>query len=530
LERFNYASRITFSALLSTFHFLLSTFYFPLSTFHFSLFTFYFSQITYHASLFTFHFFSMKNIKNADELKGRVLDPGVALWILLILLLLRGLLYTFSIPPWQHPDEPTHFEHVRLIAERWELPTPESISIDLRREIAQSMLANGFWDPESAPSLDDDSLSDPGVSPLGIYTLTHPRLYYVLAAAWLWPWLHLPVEGQLYLVRMLSVILNLVVVLATYRAVRILYPYRKWLAVMVSAFVVFQPVHTDIMSAVNNDVLINALAGLFFVVMAWIFQEGLDLKKGVFLIVLLILGFLTKTTAVVLMVSLPIGLLFYIWRSGHTKWFLGIAGFCLCILVVSVFLWQMDILQGWINQIGDVAGRYFRVTFSGTFQALQDPEFRELPLQAAPVVFRSFWGSFGWRHIWLPSVWYVLLGAVSLVSVVGLVVLTCLKIFHQERMKDLPYRASFLVYGFCTVLAACVAALLRSVAVQGLSPYLSHGRYVFIAMVPFALLFTLGLRAWTKPAWRRVAGGLFLLFLIAYDALCFWGIMMPYYY
>ena len=467
---------------------------------------------------------------NAESKNGRILDPGFALWILLILLLLRGLLYAFAIPPWQHPDEPTHFEHVRLIADRRELPAPDTISIDLRREIAQSMLANGFWDPGSAPSLDDDSLSDPGVSPLGIYTLTHPRLYYVVAAAWLWPWLRLPVEGQLYLVRMFSVILNLVVVLAAYQTVRILYPYRKWLAVMVSAFVVFQPVHTDIMSAVNNDVLINALAGLFFLVMAWIFQEGLDLKKGVLLFSLLILGFLTKTTAIVLLISLPISLLFYIWRSGHMKWFFGIAGVCLCVIVASLILWQMEILQGWMNQIGDIAGRYFRVTFSGTFQALQDPEFRELPLQAAPVVFRSFWGSFGWRHIWLPSVWYVLMGAFSTVSLVGLVLLTCSKMFHQERRENLPYRASFLVYSFFTVLVACLTAILRSVAVQGLSPYLSHGRYVFIAMVPFAMLFTLGLRAWTKPAWRRAAAALFLLFLIAYDALCFWGTMMPYYY
>jgi hypothetical protein len=467
---------------------------------------------------------------NAESKNGRILDPGVALWILLILLLLRGLLYVFAVPPWQHPDEPTHFEHVRWIAERWELPTPDTISVEIRREIAQSMLANGFWDPESTPSLDDDSLANPGVSPLGIYTLTHPRLYYVVSAAWLWPWLRLPVEGQLYLVRMFSIILNLVVVLATYQTVRILYPYRKWLAVMVSAFVVFQPVHTDIMSAVNNDVLINALAGLFFLVMAWIFKEGLDIKKGVLLFSLLILGFLTKTTAVVLWVSLPIGLLFYIWRSGHTKWFLAIAGLCLVTVVISLALWQMDILQGWVNQVGDVAGRYFRVTFSGTFQALQDPEFRELPLQAAPVVFRSFWGSFGWRHIWLSPVWYVVLGIVSVVSLAGLVLLAGSKMIHPGRRKNLPYRSPFLAYGFCTILAACMAAILRSVAVQGLSPYLSHGRYIFIAMVPFALLFTLGLRAWTKPAWRRAAAALFLLFLIAYDALCFWGTMMPYYY
>jgi hypothetical protein len=465
-----------------------------------------------------------------EQKKGRILDSGVVLWILLILLLLRGLLYTFAIPPWQHPDEPTHFEHVRLIAERWELPTEDSISVELRREIAQSMADHGFWDPNPTPPLDDESLSNPGISPIGIYTLTHPRLYYIVAAVWLLPWLSLPVEGQLYFVRMLSVIFNLIVVLAAYGIVRILYPFQKWLAVIVVAFVIFQPALTDIMSSVNNDVLINALGGLFFLVMAWIFQERLDVKKGTLLIILLILGILTKTTAIVLLISLPIGLLFYIWRAGHPKWFLGIIGLCLVVAILSGVLWQMDILQGWINQAGDIAGRYFRITFSGTFAALQDPEFRELPLRAAPVVFKSFWGTFGWRNIWLPTPLYIIIGILTVVSLFGLTYLACSSLLQKERRKHLPARSPFLVYGFCAVLAGCVAAVLRSVAVQGLNSYLSHGRYIFIVMVPFALLFTLGLRAWTKPAWRRLAGAFFVLFLVIFDAVSFWGTLMPYYH
>jgi hypothetical protein len=101
---------------------------------------------------------------------------------------------------------------------------------------------------------------------------------------------------------------------------------------------------------------------------------------------------------------------------------------------------------------------------------------------------------------------------------------------QKERRMHLPFRAQYLVYGFCTVLAACVAAVMRSLAVQGLSLYLSHGRYVFIAMVPFALLFILGLRAWTTPAWRRLAGVLFMLFLVTFDAICFWGTLIPAYH
>ena len=41
---------------------------------------------------------------------------------LLVLALLRGLVYLALLPPWQHYDEPTHFEYVQLIAERKKLP------------------------------------------------------------------------------------------------------------------------------------------------------------------------------------------------------------------------------------------------------------------------------------------------------------------------------------------------------------------------------------------------------------------------
>jgi hypothetical protein len=101
---------------------------------------------------------------------------------------------------------------------------------------------------------------------------------------------------------------------------------------------------------------------------------------------------------------------------------------------------------------------------------------------------------------------------------------------QRGRLEQIKCRAPFLIYGFCIVLVACVAAVLRSIAVQGLAPYLSHGRYIFIAMVPFALLFTLGLRAWTKRVWRRTAGFIYVLYLIAFDAVCFWGTLMPYYH
>ncbi|MEJ2211239.1 MAG: hypothetical protein P8129_19665, partial [Anaerolineae bacterium] len=64
---------------------------------------------------------------------------------LLILASLYGLLYLAIMPPWQHYDEPTHFEYVRLLAERKTLPQADDYDLAMRREIAASMQAHNFW-------------------------------------------------------------------------------------------------------------------------------------------------------------------------------------------------------------------------------------------------------------------------------------------------------------------------------------------------------------------------------------------------
>ena len=80
------------------------------------------------------------------------------------------------------------------------------------------------------------------------------------------------------------------------------------------------------------------------------------------------------------------------------------------------------------------------------------------------------------------------------------------------------------------VLLAWSLAVVRSEAVQGIGLYLSHGRYVFVAIVPFALLFTLGVQQWI-PATRRNWGlAVYWAALIAFDAAGFCGVLLPYYH
>jgi len=233
----------------------------------------------------------------------------------LALALLRGALYTSVVPPWQHPDEPTQFEHVLIIAETGVLPAADYVSLPIRREIAASMIQHDFWRGIPQPSLNDKTLSTVGNSPLGIYTLSQPELYYVLAAVWLRPWLGRSVDFQLYVVRAFSVFLNLLVVASAFFTTRILFPGRPTLLIAVLGLVVFQPAYTDIMSAVNNDALGNAFSAGFFLAAAWFFIRGISWRAAILAVVCLVGALLSKTTAAAVLAAVPFGLIFYPWRG-----------------------------------------------------------------------------------------------------------------------------------------------------------------------------------------------------------------------
>jgi hypothetical protein len=465
-----------------------------------------------------------------DGKKYRILDPGSILLVLLTFLLFRGLLYVFFIPPWQNSYEPTHFEQVRFIAEERTLPAAGTVALSLRREIAASMIRHGYWESGSTPVIDDDILASIDHSLLGMSTFTQPRLYYIITAVWLWPWLNLPIEGQLYIVRMFSLLLDLLVALAAYNTFRLLYPYQKWLALAATAFVIFQPMHTALMTAVNNDALINALSALFFLIMAWIFQGGISMRKVSFLLIVLILGLLTKVTAVILLMSLPFALLFYLWRTGRRRIFLGLLliGCFLAALVILVS--QRDMLPEWRSLIGELLGGYPGSASTGVLGNSPDTPYSQRPLEAAWIVFQCFWGAFGSRGIGLSSGLYIVLCIVCFVAFCGLINLSIRWLRRRGLYPGTCPPQPYLAFGFSAFFLAAMLAVIRSMAFQDLSLHITQAGSIFLTMVPLSLIVTLGLRAWAPWHWRRSAGFVYILILFAFDALCFWGFMMPTYY
>lgn len=458
--------------------------------------------------------------------------------IWLFIALVRGIVFTLVVPAWQHPDEPTHFEHVRMVAQFDRLPDPWEVDLGIRKEIAESMLRNKFWRDTIPPALDDQSLAKPYNSPLGIYTLSQPKLYYLAASLWLKPWLDKPVDTQLHIVRLLSVLCAMLVVLFAYLSSRWLLPGRHALTAAVCASIVFLPGFTDIMSAANNDGLVNVLCALFITLFAWLVSHRVHFFAGMAILLLmgvsLVAAMATKATAIGMVVAAPLGLvavvivrlLFTIsTHRGNKKALISVlaAGIVLVVLgLVSAFTLVAARNTDLVQQLSS----YLRLNVTGTLDNLVNPQ---VPYElVGGVVFQSFFAVFGWRHVYVAPWLYMIALVISVLTIIGVVFwLSWLRRQETEtRMRLLQYA----VFAIVTVVLAWVIAILRSQADQSQSLYHSHGRYVYIALVQSAILTVVGLLGWLPSLWLKRGAITFVTAVVAFDAVCFWGYLVPHYY
>jgi 4-amino-4-deoxy-L-arabinose transferase-like glycosyltransferase len=233
---------------------------------------------------------------------------------LLAVILMRGLVYVAIMPPWQHYDEPTHFEYVRLIAVRGRLPRLGDYDPQMQREIAVSMRAAGFW-RDGEPSFDFESGRPIN---LGFTQLVHPPLYYVLLALFQPLATEQSVEVQLYLARLGSVALYLVTVVAAYGLLVEMFPWRRWLPLVVATFIALLPPFTDFMTGVNNDVGAVAAATLLLWASVRLIRRGPSLRRWGAVLVLAGACIVTKNTsaavAVVVLATLAVFHVPQSWR------------------------------------------------------------------------------------------------------------------------------------------------------------------------------------------------------------------------
>ena len=479
--------------------------------------------------------------------------------ILLILFVAKGIIITFVHVPYSGHDEVAHYNYLRFVTEEHRLPvipdlTEWRTSFEATGSPGQDIIPHEFWKycrfttPDwgaGCVGIDRRQTAVYAASvpprnytiPTGwVYTANHPPLYYLVMAPVYWLSTSQSIEGQLYILRLAAIPFGLLTILFAYLTVRTLFPRDRFLAMMVPAFVVFQPQIAYEAAMLNNDILAITFTSALVYLIALGLKTRFPLRICVWIGFCFGLAILSKNTsataAPIIAFAMILGLGVRNWRAWLSKGAITAATAALLIWPWFLYLYRtygdftafgrIRELQYWNYNRGDAPSIWGQLSNKGFVWDR----------------WRETWGHFGWRRIWLSDDLYGLLLWITMIGTVGigLWAYRFWKVQQPILQEDDPAKATALraraesifdlerwqVVGILTMGVTCLVSY-YAILQFGTTFSLTQARYYFTAIIPAAILLMLGFRALFPTSWlpyvqTALFSGMIVLTLVIYTA------------
>jgi 4-amino-4-deoxy-L-arabinose transferase-like glycosyltransferase len=460
----------------------------------------------------------------------RAAAPARAEWAVLRWLLpfalLHGLLYLAFVPPWQHYDEPTHFEYARMIAEERRISAVGEVTRPTRWQIADSMNRLNFWRGQPQPMVAWD------VPFIGYDQRVHPPLYYLVVALPIRAALDQPVEIQLYAARAVSVLLYALSVAAVWRMAVALAPNSPAAQLALPLLYAAVPPFAAIMSAVNSDVMINFTGAALLLACVLLIRDGPRPAHLALALLALAVGVLAKRTALMGAVPLALALLWAFARRPLPRlrwlWLALPAALLLAPLALRVDDSVPHFALGTRPWLSALDNAYLRLDLDRVVHSVSDlsnsgPVYPQLLI----VAFLSFWATYGWGDVQLGTLWFWTMAAISAASLVGLVRWALVRPAAAPLWQRRAYWA--LIALAVTGLGAMVLRL-HPLPPYGDYFYIPRGRYLYGILPAVVALIGLGIGALLPAARRELALPALAALLVAADTLGWAGPLIWHYY
>lgn len=406
--------------------------------------------------------------------------------------LLHGALYVALLPPWQHYDEPAHVEFAATIALLGAVPADDYRDEALIREIADSMVRHTFWEPGQIP----DFLGDQPPS-LGSSQRVHPPLYYALLAGPMGLVRGLSVEWQLYAGRLVSLVFYVLTIIAAWRIAVALLPDEPLPQLVIPLLLLLTPSFADLMTAVNNDVLVNFATMAMFLGCALLLREGPGPARLALALLGLLAALLAKRTAALAVVPCALAILWAALRQ-PIPWRLALGGLVAATLLGGVIAlapatvtaaggsYTTLVARPWLQWLDE---SYLRLAINPWLRSVSDPSNTAAIYPSLLwVAFQSLWVRLSWGHIGLGAVGDGLALLVAVACAVGLTLRL------RQIAGVLPtWQRRWLWLCLISVCLAWFALIARvHPIVADAAPYLPRGRYLFWVILPTLWLLALG--------------------------------------
>ncbi len=439
-----------------------------------------------------------------------------------------GVLYAVQTPKWQTPDEPAHFNYVQFVAENGRLPVLQIG--DYPAQYLEEIKAAHF-----PPTMSISSIR---------YESHQPPLYYAWAALLYAASAALPFDLQFLLLRLFSVGLGALLLLAAYRLVCTLFPGEELLALGATGFIALIPMHLALTAAINNDTLAELLLMLLLWQCALALRQGADARCTVCIGVLLGLALLTKTTIYLPAIGAALATVWLsAWRplseiaentdpnlqdaqdagqlnGGRAVSALSPAqsaktGLRNTALVLAVALllagpWfvRNALVYGGLDVL---AWTRHELVVAGQLRSADRLAQVGLPAavrEFALTTFHSFWAQFGWMGVPVNQRIYLGLALFCALSALGFALFVCAFVRRPVSGASQP-RGGLEHWQAAGLSLLALSALLTLLTFVGynLGFWQPQGRYLFPALGPLSLGFALALRELLRP---RTARGLLM--------------------
>jgi hypothetical protein len=488
-----------------------------------------------------------------------ILRPATATLVLgaiLVFGLAARLLVAFTMAPWQSPDEPKHFEYIRVLtdlrsvlwAER-RLPRLTDDQPKLQREIIASLAASHYWESIHQPTPKPLPTRFASVWPNGTYTQLHrPSLYYFLAAPILLPFTDANLDTQLRIVRLFSVVLSMLTLGAVYLTLRVAVPRDPFVPLAGLAFVAALPMHVYMSASINNDSLEGLFGSLVCLGLVWGLCRGFSLKVWLGVMVAFVLGLATKRGIVGLGPVIGLAGLFWLpslrgWRLGLGVAMAGLAGFVGLVVFDALGpmlglgqLLPVSLREKLTSYALNEPDQIARLLNKG----ITSPEVYPLILGHQWLLFWGFWGAFGWYSVLLSPAMYTWLAGITGLCVLGFVVWLGRRIWAgwgpagtaAGTFDRAAARRDVMVGLLCLAATLTMLVLAEGERLAYFTAaQIPQGRYLFVVLGPIALALAIGARTllparWlgTWPPLGAIVGALVLL-----DAYVYLTYLLPFF-
>ncbi len=427
---------------------------------------------------------------------------------------LLGLALVVIIPPWQSPDEPTHFEYAKVLA-LGDPPWSPRVRPDLQKEIISSLDRYDYWrlvGVERPVPLPRSFRETPFLSAAPGQIGKNPPLYYFLASLVLRIAPARSLEAELYRLRLLSLVFTILTVALVGGCAAEVFGRSSSLVPAAAGAAAFLPQFLVVGTSVSPDPAINLIGAAVIYLILRFQKTGFTLLRWLAILFFIGLGLLVNYKGLIILAALPGAAIIHYLFHRESRAFPGRAaawiGLIFLVLLAGYFLlaWyfpgiaRVFIVRLYILCSTIVAFLLGETQFHPGYWAWFNNE-----------LFKSFWLKYGWLKFELPAAVYLLLKTVSVISLLGLGIYLARWASGRGSPRAPGREAVVTLLLFAgAALGACYLFWgLRGISVIG------QGRHLFLVLPAWAVLFTLGWSSLFPVRWSGFVGcGLTIAFFL----------------